>query len=43
MKVKSLYQSPEMELVVLGTADVLDASLAGTFNADGYDETDFVF
>lgn len=43
MKVKSLYKSPEIELIDLfkGTADVMSLS-GGSFNIDGYDDSDFV-
>jgi len=44
MKEKSLYQSPQIEFEDLfkDTADVMSASSGGSYNIDGYDDSDFI-
>ena len=44
MKKKSLYQSPEIELIDLfkGQVDVMGASSGGSFLIDGYDDSEFI-
>ena len=44
MKVKNLYESPEIKFENLfeDTADVMSASSGGSFNIDGYDDSDFI-